>query len=69
MDMTCIFGEAGSNNDINVLARSPLFDEVLEVRAPETKSMFSGKNYNLGYFLADEVYPKRATFVKTVPRP
>ena len=29
------FGVACSNNDINVLDRSPVFDEVLEGRAPE----------------------------------
>ncbi|XP_074346176.1 uncharacterized protein LOC141684943 [Apium graveolens] len=29
------FGVAGSNNDINVLDRSPIFDDVLEGRVPE----------------------------------
>ena len=35
--MTCIFGVAGSNNDINVLERSPIFDDVLEGRALEVR--------------------------------
>ncbi|XP_074373481.1 uncharacterized protein LOC141713809 [Apium graveolens] len=30
------FGVAGSNNDINILDRSPIFDEVLQGRAPES---------------------------------
>ncbi|XP_074376743.1 uncharacterized protein LOC141718259 [Apium graveolens] len=29
------FGVAGSNNDINVLDRSPVFDDILQGRAPE----------------------------------
>nr|XP_017245863.1 PREDICTED: uncharacterized protein LOC108217545 [Daucus carota subsp. sativus] len=63
------FGVAGSNNDINVLERSPLFDEVLEGRAPEINYTLNGNNYNLGYYLADGIYPEWATFVKTIPRP
>ncbi|XP_063939717.1 uncharacterized protein LOC135148430 [Daucus carota subsp. sativus] len=63
------FGVAGSNNDINVLDRSPLFDEVLEGRAPEISYTLNGNNYNFGYYLADGIYPEWATFDKTIPRP
>ena len=63
------FGVAGSNNDINVLDRSPLFDEVLEGRAPKISYTLNGNNYNLGYYLADGIYPEWAIFVKTIPRP
>ncbi|XP_074351499.1 uncharacterized protein LOC141690613 [Apium graveolens] len=31
------FGVAGSNNDINVLDRSPVFDDVLQGRAPKMR--------------------------------
>ncbi|CAM8929538.1 unnamed protein product [Rhodiola kirilowii] len=63
------FGVAGSNNDINVLDRSPVFDEVLQGRAPEVNYTINGHNYNMGYYLTDGIYPEWATFVKTIPRP
>ncbi|XP_074378378.1 uncharacterized protein LOC141719914 [Apium graveolens] len=59
------FGVAGSNNDINVLDRSP----VLQGRAPEVNYTVNGNNYNMGYYLTDGIYPEWATFVKTIPRP
>ncbi|RLM74303.1 hypothetical protein C2845_PM15G01620 [Panicum miliaceum] len=50
------FGTPGSNNGINVLNNSNLFTEVLQGRAPEVQFMVNG------------IYPKWATFVKSVPR-
>ena len=61
------FGVAGSNNDINVLDRSPVFDEVLQGRAPEVNYTINGNSYNTGYYLTDEYY--LTTFVKTIPSP
>ena len=63
------FGVAGSNNDISVLDRSPMFDELLEGRAPKLNYTMNGTNYTLGYYLAYSIYMKWATFVKTIPRP
>lgn len=63
------FGTPGSNNDINVLNRSPLFTEVLQGRAPEVQFMVNGTEYNMGYYLADGIYPEWATFVKTIQLP
>ena len=51
------FGVAGSNNDINVLNRSPLFTEVLQGRAPKVHFTINGTEYNMGYYLADGIYP------------
>ena len=42
------FGVAGSNNDIDVLDRSPIFDDVLQGRAPEENYTINGNNYNMG---------------------
>ncbi|XP_074371342.1 uncharacterized protein LOC141712335 [Apium graveolens] len=63
------FGVAGSNNDINVLDRSRIFDDVLEGRTPEVNYNLNGNNYNIGYYLADGIYPEWTTFMKTIPRP
>ncbi|XP_074323849.1 uncharacterized protein LOC141660759 [Apium graveolens] len=63
------FGVAGSNNDINILDRSPVFDDLLQGRALEVNYTINGNKYNMGYYLTDEIYPDWATFVKTIPRP
>ena len=69
MDMACILQVAGSNNDINVLDRSAVFDEVLQGHAHEVNYTINVNNYNIGYHLTDGIYPEWATFVKTIPRP
>ena len=59
-DLWCwhaFYGMPGSHNDINVLHRSPLFDNLAEGRAPEVNYTINGHEYNMGYFLADGIYP------------
>ena len=63
------FGMPGSINDINVLDRSPVFDELYQDRAPKCEYIVNGHEYRIGYFLSDGIYPKWATFVKTIPLP
>ncbi|KAL0003206.1 hypothetical protein SO802_016987 [Lithocarpus litseifolius] len=63
------FGLPGSNNDINVLERSHVFNKLAEGRAPAVHYSINGHDYTMGYYLADGIYPKWATFVKTVPAP
>ncbi|XP_074336136.1 uncharacterized protein LOC141673299 [Apium graveolens] len=62
-------GVSGSNNDINVLDRSLVFDDVLQSPAPEVNFTINGNNYNMRYYLTDGIYPEWSTFVKTIPRP
>lgn len=52
------FGVSGSNNDINVLNQSPLFNEVLLGTASMCSFEVNGKMYTKGYYLADGIYPE-----------
>ncbi|GKC16250.1 ALP1-like protein isoform X1 [Tanacetum coccineum] len=64
------FGVARSNNDINVLYQSPLFNRFKS--RTEHLRFFCGYtevNYNLETILVDGIYPELAPLVKTIPEP
>ncbi|CAN0905752.1 hypothetical protein LINGRAHAP2_LOCUS23851 [Linum grandiflorum] len=47
----------GSNNDINTLGVSPLFDEAVRGFLPKVSYEVNGTMYNQCYYLADGIYP------------
>uniref|UniRef100_A0A0D3DMZ5 Uncharacterized protein n=1 Tax=Brassica oleracea var. oleracea TaxID=109376 RepID=A0A0D3DMZ5_BRAOL len=49
-----IFGPPGTLNDINVLDRSSVFDDIIKGQAPQVTYSVSGREYNLAYYLTDE---------------
>ena len=63
------FGLPRSNNYINVFERSHVFNKLAEGRAPAIHYFSNGHDYIMGYCLADGIYPKWTTFVKTIPAP
>jgi hypothetical protein len=60
------FGLPGSCNDIKVLHRSNLFERHLSGDTPPVSFAVNGHTYNMGYYLADGIYPDWPAFVKTI---
>ena len=56
-----------SINNINVLNRSLVFQELYEDRVSKYEYVVSDHDYEIGYYLSDGIYPKWATFVTTIP--
>lgn len=63
------FGMPGSNNDINVLDRSSLFEDFVRGTAPRASFTVNNREYGVTYLLADGIYPNWSTFVKTISNP
>nr|KAJ0188737.1 hypothetical protein LSAT_V11C900483810 [Lactuca sativa] len=59
------FGMVGSSNDLNVLQASPLFNNILQGKAPDMSYVLNGNEYKYEYYLADGIYLEHATFVKS----
>ncbi|XP_048608167.1 uncharacterized protein LOC106410473 [Brassica napus] len=55
------FGLPGTLNDINVLDRSPVFDDIIKGRAPTVKFKVNNHTY-----LTDGIYPNWSTFIQSI---
>jgi hypothetical protein len=60
------FGLPGSNNDINVLHKSHLFYRLVQGEVQSVQYTINGHTYEIGYYLANGIYPNWSTFVKTI---
>ena len=56
-------------NDINVLDRSPIFDDIIYGRAPTVEFTVNGHKYHRAYYLTDGIYPKWPTFIQSISIP
>ncbi|KAL6509846.1 hypothetical protein OROGR_022334 [Orobanche gracilis] len=63
------FGMAGTNNDINVLSRSTLFDDLVNGTAPPCHFVVNGHPYEMRYYLSDGIYPPYATLIQSITEP
>ncbi|XP_048623979.1 uncharacterized protein LOC125592674 [Brassica napus] len=59
----------GTLNDINVLDRSPVFDDVEQGNTLRVKFFLNQRPYDMAYYLADGIYPSYPTFVKSIRLP
>ncbi|CAM8910742.1 unnamed protein product [Rhodiola kirilowii] len=62
-------GVHGAQNDLNVLYQSDIFDPLLAGICPNVTYKVNGSTYSHGYYLADGIYPRYSSFVKTIPNP
>jgi hypothetical protein len=65
MDLAFIW-MACSNNDINVLRSSPVFNRLMQGKAPQMSYEINENIYGKLYYLVDGIYPNWVTPVKTV---
>ena len=63
------FGLPSLSNDINVLEASHLFSNLAEGIASLAHYIIQGKEYDMGYYLADGIYPKWYTLVQIIHDP
>ena len=63
------FGLPGTLNDINVLDRSPVFDDIVQCRVPKVNFKVNNHNYRMAYYLSDDIYPKWSTFIQSITLP
>jgi hypothetical protein len=56
----------GSISDISVLDQSPVYNEILKGQASQMQFSINKSQYNMGYYLANEIYPECNVFVKTI---
>ncbi|CAL2259708.1 unnamed protein product [Prunus armeniaca] len=63
------FGVTRSQNDLNVLGQSLVFNDVLRGEGPNITYQINNTIYQNEYYLAYGIYPRWTTFVKSIPHP
>jgi hypothetical protein len=63
------FGLPGSNNDLNVLDRSPLIHNMLTSEARDMHFVVNGCDYDRYYLLTDGIYPEWSCFIQSIHLP
>ncbi|XP_059638552.1 uncharacterized protein LOC132280813 [Cornus florida] len=63
------FGMAGSNNDVNVLDHSLVFNSLINGTMPLINYEVNGHRRAIGYYLSDSIYPMWTTLIQIIPHP
>ncbi|XP_012849440.1 PREDICTED: uncharacterized protein LOC105969236 [Erythranthe guttata] len=63
------FGVPDSQNDITILGRSPLFDNLVQGISPRVHCQVNEKDHYMAYYLADGIYPKWGTLRQSIKQP
>ncbi|KAE9047778.1 hypothetical protein PR003_g1472 [Phytophthora rubi] len=63
------YGMPGANNNLNVLERSPLLNDLVNGIAPRVQFTVNGATYDQAYYLADGIYPVWAIFQSSISAP
>ena len=58
-----------SNNDINMLEQFHIFSKLAQGHALSVNYLINDNDYTMGYYLANGIYPKQSTSVKTILPP
>ena len=69
MDLACVFWDAWILQWHQFSPASPLFAKLANGESPLVEFEANGRTYNMGYYLADGIYPKWATFAKPISSP
>ncbi|XP_076925218.1 uncharacterized protein LOC143587959 [Bidens hawaiensis] len=60
---------AGSNNDLNVIDQSPIFDDLIDGVEPPQAFFANGEHFKYGYYLVDGIYSEWGTLVQAYASP
>ncbi|XP_023764609.1 uncharacterized protein LOC111913112 [Lactuca sativa] len=60
---------ACSNNDMNILDQSLIFDDILSGKALDAPFTVNGNEYKFDYYLMNGIYPTYSTFIKVFRHP
>ncbi|KAG2299831.1 hypothetical protein Bca52824_036303 [Brassica carinata] len=56
-------------NDLNILDRSPVFDDIINGIAPQVNFTVNETEYHMAHYLTDDIYPKWTTFIQSIRLP
>nr|GEV66611.1 protein ALP1-like [Tanacetum cinerariifolium] len=64
-----LFGISWINNDVNVLRRSPIFNDLKSGKAPDVPFVANNVPYKRGYYLTDGIYQQWSVLIKSIKNP
>ncbi|GKC13803.1 ALP1-like protein, partial [Tanacetum coccineum] len=63
------FGVSGMNNDVNVVRKSPIFNDLKSWKAPDVPFVANEVTYKREYYFTDGKYPEWFVLIKSISNP